>query len=167
MARIAFLELEPAGNPIDLVEELVAANDWNFERQGENELAVQMPGQWCDIHMWFARREETRSMIFTCALDMRVPAERRQAVYPLLAKINQRLWVGHFELWADEGWPTFRHTVIAGSEGKISAAVLDDLIDAARSECDRFYPAFQYVIWAGKDADQAIAAALVDPVGEA
>jgi hypothetical protein len=166
VGKTVLLELEPESNPIDFVEELVAAHDWTFERHSDDEIAIQLPGQWCDIHMWLARREETRSVLFTCALDMRVPSDRRRAVYPLLAKINERLWVGHFELWADEGWPTFRHTVIAGREGRVSPAVLDELIEAGRFECDRFYPAFQYVLWGGKDPE-AIAAALIDPVGEA
>ena len=34
-------------------------------------------------------------------------------------------------------------------------------------ECERFYPAFQYVIWGGKSAIDSISAAMVDTVGEA
>jgi hypothetical protein len=35
------------------------------------------------------------------------------------------------------------------------------------SECERFYPAFQFVVWGGKSPAQAIASAMIDPVGEA
>ena len=42
-----------------------------------------------------------------------------------------------------------------------------DLVDIALSECERFYPAFQFVVWGGKSPAQAIASAMIDPVGEA
>jgi hypothetical protein len=44
---------------------------------------------------------------------------------------------------------------------------MEDVVETAIMECERFYPAFQYVIWAGKAAQDAVAAALVDTVGEA
>jgi hypothetical protein len=42
-----------------------------------------------------------------------------------------------------------------------------DLLDIAIAECERFYPAFQYVLWAGKSAEEALDAAMIEPVGEA
>ena len=33
--------------------------------------------------------------------------------------------------------------------------------------CERYYPAFQYVIWGGKDPGEAVTAACLDPQGEA
>ena len=167
MAKLSLLSSESATNPIDAVEEVVLSHEWSFDRQGEHEMAVQVAGQWCDMHMWFAWRAETRSLFYTCALDMRVPDNRRGAVYPLLAKINERLWLGHFELWSEEGWPTFRHTLVAGPDAAIPTAVVEEMVDSARGECDRFYPAFQFVIWGGKSADGAIEAALIDAAGEA
>jgi hypothetical protein len=34
-------------------------------------------------------------------------------------------------------------------------------------ECERFFPAFQYVIWGGKPPREAIQLSLLDVVGEA
>ena len=42
-----------------------------------------------------------------------------------------------------------------------------DLVDIALSECERFYPAFQLVIWGGKPAEEAMATAMIEPIGEA
>ena len=44
---------------------------------------------------------------------------------------------------------------------------MEDLVETAIIECERFYPAFQYVVWAGKDPGEAIEAAMVETVGEA
>jgi len=167
VAKLSVLEPEGTIHPIDTVEEVMLSYEWSFERQGEDEIAVQITGQWCDLHMWFAWRSETHSLFYTCALDMRVPDERREVVYPLLAKINEKLWFGHFELWSEGGWPTFRHTLLAGRGSAVGADLVEEMVDAARSECDRFYPAFQFVIWGGKDAEGAIEAALIEPIGEA
>ena len=51
--------------------------------------------------------------------------------------------------------------------GAGSAEQVEDLVDIALSECERFYPAFQLVLWGGKSPLEAIAAAMIDPVGEA
>ncbi len=48
-----------------------------------------------------------------------------------------------------------------------SAEQVEDLVDIAVSECERFYPAFQLVVWGGKPAEEAMAAAMIDPIGEA
>ena len=44
-----------------------------------------------------------------------------------------------------------------------SVEQIEDLVDIAISECERFYPAFQLVVWGGKPADEAIAAAMIEP----
>jgi hypothetical protein len=40
-------------------------------------------------------------------------------------------------------------------------------VDIAVAECERYYPAFQFVVWGGKNAPDAIATALLDTMGEA
>jgi hypothetical protein len=50
---------------------------------------------------------------------------------------------------------------------RASVEQVEDLVDIALSECERFYPAFQFVIWGGKTASEAVSAAILDTVGEA
>lgn len=167
MALTLHSEFESGANPIDRIEEFAAARDWSCERQSAEELAIHISGAWCEYFMWFIWRDELGALYFTCGLDMRVPDERRTAVYPLLAKLNERMWLGHFELWSDEGLPSFRHTMLVNDDAGIETAAVGRLVDTAVGECDRFYPAFQFVIWGGKSAGEAIDAALLEPVGEA
>jgi hypothetical protein len=96
-----------------------------------------------------------------------VPAHKRSAVAELLALINEKLWLGHFDVCSDELVPMFRHTVLLRGAGGVSPEQLEDLVDIAISECERFYPAFQFLLWGGRKPDQAIEAALLDTVGEA
>ncbi len=61
----------------------------------------------------------------------------------------------------------FRHALpLRGSRGP-SPEQVEDILETAIIECERFYPAFQYAIWGGKSASEAIAAALIETVGEA
>jgi hypothetical protein len=158
---------EPAPNPLDIVEEIVAANQWPFDRTSEDELVVEITGKWCDYRLYFMWRDDLSALHFTCAFDVRVPDTRRREVHDLLALINEKLWLGHFDVSLEEGMPMFRHTVPLRGLSGASVEQLEDLVDSAFTECERFYPAFQFVIWGGTSANEAIAAALFETVGEA
>ena len=157
----------PSGNPIDLVEEIVIANDWAHDRAGEDELVVEIPGRWCDYRLYFLWQEELTALHFSCGFDMKVPKRRRAGLYELLALANERLWLGHFDLAAGDNSPSFRYAVLMRGMGSVGSEQVEDLVDIAVSECERFYPAFQLVVWGGKPADEAMTAAMIDPIGEA
>lgn len=157
----------PEHEAIDVVESYVASQEWTYDRQGETEILVQVPGQWCDFNLYFAWNQDLAAMHFTCAFDMRVPNEKRSPVNDLLATVNEKLWLGHFGLWREENLPIFRHVLLFKDAGGPSYGQIAELVDTAVSECDRFYPAFQYVVWGGKSAADAVDMAMVDTVGEA
>lgn len=154
-------------NPLDLVEEIVSAHDWPFERAGEEELVAQITGRWGDYRLLFAWNGELSALQFSCSLDLKVPENKRRQVCELLALVNESLWAGHFELSASEGVAMFRHNLLLRGAGGASVEQLEDLVDIALTEGDRFYPAFQFVIWGGKSASDAMVSAMIDTVGEA
>jgi hypothetical protein len=41
------------------------------------------------------------------------------------------------------------------------------MVDIAITECERFYPAFQFVLWGGKTPAEALTASMLECVGEA
>jgi hypothetical protein len=156
-----------AVNPIDLVEEIVVANDWAHDRASDEEMVVEISGRWCDYRLYFVWQEEISAMHFSCGFDMKVPKAQRAPVYELLALANEKLWLGHFDLSAEDNSPAFRHAVLLRGVLAASAEQVEDLVDIALSECERFYPAFQIVIGGGKPPDEAMSAAMLDPIGEA
>ncbi|MGH6932099.1 MAG: YbjN domain-containing protein [Dongiaceae bacterium] len=154
-------------NPIDLLEELAAANGWRGERTADHEMAVALNGNWCDYRMLFAWNAELGSVYFSCLFDLRIPARKRPAALELLALINERLWLGHFELCGDDLVPMYRHTLLVRGPGGASVEQLEELVDIAQTECERFYPAFQFVLWGGHGPRAALDAAMLETVGEA
>jgi hypothetical protein len=160
-------EHERASNPLDILEQIIAANEWAFERRSDGEMAAEAPGKWCDYGLHFSWSHEISAMAFTCAFDMKVPAEKRDRLYELLALANDRLWIGHFGIEVEDGVPVFRHSVLLRGSPSASAESLEDMVDIAITECERFFPAFQFVLWGGKAPAEALAASMLDCVGEA
>ncbi|MSO91580.1 MAG: hypothetical protein EXR01_08465 [Acetobacteraceae bacterium] len=159
--------LEHAANPLDIVEQIVAANEWHFDRRSDCEMAAEAPGKWCDFGLHFCWSYDLSAMHFTCAFDLKVPEKRRAALYELLALANDRLWIGHFGMDVQDGMPVFRHAVLLRGAPGASAESLEDMVDIAITECERFFPAFQFVLWGGKSPADALAAAMLECVGEA
>ncbi|MBL6929087.1 MAG: YbjN domain-containing protein [Rhodospirillales bacterium] len=156
-----------SSQPLDVIERVVTANDWIFDRRSDVEMAAQVPGHWCDYSMYFAWNEDVGALHFTCAFDMRVPANKREAVGRLLSQVNERIWLGHFGMWDEEGLPMYRHALpLRGTMGPTREQT-EDLLDTAVYECERFFPAFQFVVWGGKSPEEAMAAAMIETVGEA
>ena len=158
---------EPASNPLDVMEQIVAAYDWVFDRRSDVEMAAEAPGKWCDYGMYFCWSHEISAMHFTCTFDLKVPEKQRAALYELLALANEKLWIGHFGIDQEDGTPVFRHAVLLRGAPGASAESLEDMIDIAITECERFYPAFQFVLWGGKSPAEALQAAMLECVGEA
>jgi hypothetical protein len=156
-----------ANNPIDLVEEIVLANEWPHDRSSDEEMVVEISGRWCDYRLLFVWQEEISALHFSCSFDMKVPKARKLSVYELLAIVNEKMWLGHFDVCSDTGLPMFRHAVLLRGAMGASVEQIEDLVDMALTECERFYPAFQFVIWGGKTADEAVISAMIEPVGEA
>jgi hypothetical protein len=154
-------------NPLDLVEELISANDWLHDRSSESELLAQAGGKWGDYNLCVVWQPELGAMYLSCHIESKLPPARRAAICELLALVNEKLWLGHFDLCSENGLVMFRHTIpLRGTRGA-SVEQIEDLIDTALGECERLYPALQMVAWGGQPVGEALAAALMETVGEA
>lgn len=154
-------------NPLDILEEIVTANEWLFDRSNDDELLVELAGRWCHYRMYFVWQREVGALQFSCQFDMRVPDGKRGDVNDLLSMLNNRLWLGHFDLDLQHNAPLFRYTILTRSDRGPGVEMLEDLVEIALTECERFYPAFQFVIWGGKRPSEALAAAMIDTAGMA
>jgi hypothetical protein len=166
MPQLSF-ERDRNTNPLDILEQILGANEWAFDRRSHGEMAAEAPGKWCDYGLYFSWSDEISAMHFSCAFDLKVPAQRREKLFELLALANEKLWIGHFGLDSDDGTLVFRHSVLLRGAPSASAESLEDMVDIALTECERFFPAFQLTLWGGKAPGEALQAAMLDCVGEA
>lgn len=167
MSTIEFAELALSANPIDLIEQVVTDEEWPFDRSGEDELSISVAGAWCDYHITFNWRQDLEALHMGCAFDLRVPTGKRKEVYALLAMINEQMWVGHFDLWSEEGVVLFRHGLMMNGGATPTSQQVEALLHLSMEACERYFPAFQFVLWAGKGAGEAMAACAFDAQGTA
>lgn len=154
-------------NPLDLVEQVIIDRDWAYDRPADEELVAEVTSSWCNYRMWFTWQAEQSALIFSCMFETKIPKNAKAKIFPLLALVNEKLWVGHYDLMSEDNSIAFRHTMLMRGGCVISTEQLEDLIDIAISECERFFPAFQALIWGNKTPEEAMKVAIFETVGEA
>ena len=154
-------------NPLDVVERVAAGNDWSFERAGEDEITILVTGRWTDYQLSYTWMGEIEALHLACAFDLKVPERRQTEVQALISAINEQLWIGHFDLWIQQGIVMFRHALVLAGGVEASGRQCEALLSTALDTCERYFTAFQFVVWAGKSAKEALAAAMFETSGEA
>jgi hypothetical protein len=152
---------------LDLVEDYLTAQEWPYERFEEEEITAVVPGAWGEVHLRYMWRDDAGLLQIAAVFEARVPTPKRAKIYEALALVNERLWLGHFELWADEGALMFRHAILVTDSEVHTTAMTEAVTHAAIKECERFYPVFQFVLWSDKSAEEAVEAAMLETMGEA
>src|ERR1700759_3403593 len=154
-------------HPLAAVEDIAADNNWAFERSGDDEITIVSKGEWTDYQLSFTWMAEIEALHLACAFDMKIPLARRGEVQRLIAAINEQLWVGHFDLWTHTGMIMHRQALVLPGNLRASTAQCASMLTGAIHACERYYPAFQFVVWAGKSAAEAMSASMFDVEGEA
>ena len=95
------------------------------------------------------------------------PNSKSKEVNELLAQINEKLWIGHFDITSKNGIPAFRHTLLESRENELLHSQLEDLVDIALFECEKYYPAFQLVLFEDMLPSYALDLCSIDPIGRA
>ncbi|MBF0587488.1 MAG: YbjN domain-containing protein [Magnetococcales bacterium] len=153
-------------NPLGLIEEYAIEQDLSSERTNENELWIELPSQWGNHRLWVTYHEVSGLLQYNCYINLKIPNNFLQRIAELILMINGRVWLGHFEVWMEELAPVFR--VVAPLRGStLAEEQIEDTFMAIGQEIDRYYTAFQWVIWGGKSPAEAIAASMIDTEGEA
>ena len=160
-------EQERQSNPVDVIEQIAALHDWSFERAGEDEITVSVAGGWCDYHVSFSWLEEKEAVHLACAFDLKVPDQRQLEVVRLLSGVNEQMWIGHFDLWQKEGVVMYRQALLLSGGAEPTSAQVERLLLTAVEACERYFQAFQFVVWAGKSAPEALQTVMFETVGEA
>lgn len=154
-------------NPLDVVERIASVNDWSFERAGDDEINLLIKGRWNDYQVSFTWMGELEALHLACAFDIKVAERRRAEVQQLIVHMNEQMWIGHFDLWPEDGLVMFRHALVLSGGVEATEAQCASVLGTAIDTCERYFPAFQFVLWAGKTAREALDAAMFETSGEA
>jgi len=154
-------------NPLDVVEHMAAGNNWPFERASDDEIGIVVTGNWTNYQVSFTWMGDIEALHLACAFDMKVPETRIADVQRLIAMINKHLWIGHFDVWAQKGIVMFRHALVLAGGVAASNRQCEAVFGTALDSCERYFPAFNFVIWAGKSAREAMDSAMFETAGAA
>ncbi|WP_170331933.1 YbjN domain-containing protein [Ruegeria arenilitoris] len=159
--------LEEDLHPIDIVEHLAEHHDWDFDRIGDDQIAMAVEGQWrtYSITLAWSHYDETLRMV--CSFEMEPPSEREGVLYELLNKMNDQCWAGAFTYWANQKLMVYRYGLVLAGGQMASPEQIDTLINAAVLSAERFYPAIQLVTWGNRTPEEAMQVAIAEAYGRA
>lgn len=149
-------------NPLDVFWRVAIAENYERERICLNELHLSVPGHWCDHHVALSWCPEEEMLKLFLAFDSKVPGGRSDHICRLMALINERLCVGHFDYWGLDDSLVYRDAVLLSGKARLGAAQAMAMIASALSAAEKGYPACQYVLWAGMSPEEALDTAIVE-----
>ncbi len=154
-------------DPLERVEEALEDGGWQAERDDDGTIHAMAETRWGDLGALFAFRPEPAAIHFSMTLDVKPQAAKRSGIAELIMLANERLWLGHFDYWSDEGVIIFRYTFPLMDRDEPTLGEVRAAMAAAVSAVERFIPAFNFLVWAGKSPRDAIDAVMFETHGEA
>lgn len=158
-------------HPIDMVETLATAAEWEFERIDEDRIAMAVEGAWqfYSLNLDWSGRDDTLRLV--CSFEMKAAEDRDDGafggIFELLNMINDRIWAGSFVFWPDQRLMAFRYGLTLAGGATATPEQIETMVLNALGHAERFYPAFQLVGWAGKTAREAFGIAIDEAYGTA
>lgn len=154
-------------HPIDIVEHIAEFNDWEFDRIADDQIAMAVEGQWrtYSITLAWSGMDETLRMI--CTFEMEPPVERLPALYEGLNAVNDQCWAGAFSYWAEPKLMVYKYGLVLAGGNIASPEQIDTMITAAVMSAERYYPAFQLMVYTDKSVKDALQVAIAEAYGRA
>ena len=149
-----------------MIAGIAGRNDWPLQCSGDDELTLWVSGNFGNYQLFFTWMQVLEIFHLACVFETKIPRSRRPEVQKLIARINERLWLGHFELWMEDGTIMFRESIPLVGGVSTSIGQCEAMLGSALDTCERYYTAFEFVL-AAKTASEAIKIALFETAGEA
>ncbi|MBB94636.1 MAG: diacylglyceryl transferase [Rhodobacteraceae bacterium] len=159
--------LEDEIHPIDIVENLAEHHEWDFDRIGDDQIAMAVEGQWRTYSITLAWSPYDETLRMVCTFEMEPPEERHGDLYELLNAINDQCWTGAFTFWAAQKLMVYRYGLVLSGGQIASADQIDTMITAAVLNAERFYPAMQLLVWGDRTPHEALQIAIAEAYGRA
>ena len=118
-------------NPLDVVERVATTNSWSFERAGDDEITILVTGKWTDYQVSYTWMFDIEALHLACAFELKVPERNSGEVQQLISLINEQMWVGHFDLWTQDGIVMYRHALVLAGGVEASSRQCEALLGTA------------------------------------
>ena len=159
--------LEEDIHPIDIVEHLAEHHDWDFDRIADDQIAMAVEGQWRTYSITLAWSGYDETLRLICTFEMEPPADKLPQLYEGLNSVNDQCWAGAFTYWAEQKLMVYRYGLVLAGGNVASPEQIDTLITAAVLSAERYYPAFQLMVYSDKTPREALQVAIAEAYGRA
>ena len=154
-------------HPIDIVETLAAHHAWEFDRVADDQIAMAVKGQWRNYSITLAWSERDETLRLICTFEMEPPDEKLPQLYEALNSVNDRCWAGAFTYWNEQRLMVYRYGLVLAGGQIAGPEQISTMITAAVESAERYYPAFQLVVWGDQPVEQAMQVAIAEAYGRA
>ena len=154
-------------HPIDIVEHIAEHHEWDFDRMGDDQIAMAVAGQWRTYSLTLAWSGYDETLRMVCTFEMEPPEEKMAGLFELLNHVNDQCWAGAFTYWEEPKLMVYRYGLVLAGGQIASAEQIDTMINAAVLSAERYYPAMQLLIWGDKSPEEAMQAAIAEAYGRA
>ena len=159
--------LEDEIHPIDIVEHLAEHHEWEFDRLEENQIAMAVQGQWRTYSITLAWSGFDETLRLICSFEMEPPEEKLKDLYETLNVANDRCWTGAFTFWEDQKLMVYRYGLVLTGGQIATAEQIDAMISSAVLNAEKYYPAFQLVVYDNQSPNKAMQVAIAEAYGHA
>ena len=159
--------LEDEIHPIDIVEHLAEHHEWEFDRIEENQIAMAVQGQWRTYSITLAWSGFDETLRLICSFEMEPPNEKLKDLYETLNVANDRCWTGAFTFWEKQKLMVYRYGLVLAGGQIATAEQIDTMISSAILTAEKYYPAFQLVVYDNQSPESAMQVAIAEAYGHA
>jgi len=154
-------------NPIDITEHIAEHNAWEFDRLTDDQIAMAIEGQWRTYSVTVAWSGHDETLRMVCTYDVDPPEEKLPQLYHMLNVVNDQCWTGSYNYWLEQKLMVYRYSLLLTGTDGASPEQVDVMIQTAVATAERYFPAFQLVIWGDSTPQDAIQVALAEAYGRA
>ena len=115
--------------------------------------------------MSYGLNKKANIIYLSCALDIKVTDKNSNEIYKLLSNSNQKLALGHLKFGLM--MVNFQTFYLNSKEKSLCKSQIEEVSLIALEECERFYPAFQFLLWDNKNANESLDSLMLYTLGEA
>ena len=154
-------------HPIDIVEHIAAHHDWDFDRIADDQIAMAVEGQWRTYSITLAWSDYDETLRLVCTFDMAPPEDKLPDLYHALNDVNDQCWAGAFTYWREQKLMVYRYGLVMAGGQETNSEQISTLISAAVLSAERYFPAFQLVVWGNRTPQEALQVAIAEAYGRA
>lgn len=133
-------------NSIDITESVATKLDLAYQRVDDNEISIVLMGEKTDYELTVILQADYEIIYFSCDLDIVALADKYALITEAIVKVNERIWVGHFDLITNNNRIVYSLTIPFISSFLVDESIIELIMKLISDECDKFFSLFSYDI---------------------